>query len=241
MALESAFNEDYLPSKSSPRSLSPDLPCHTDYSQLIPSAHFEVDIRKYNRKWPSQAIQVMADIAADLKDGNVAYLDIIHVGSTSVPFLAAKPILDILVIIEACDFKDIIKRQFVGALGWGSHPGSWKFNGDGGVKDRWSFSLHDAEPRRSLNVVAKGSMVLRSYLDVRDQLRSNPALRDEYAQTKKNIAKRTDLKHMRDYSILKNEIIRKILKCAGWSDVEVDQRQNAVATFTPILRDSYLP
>ena len=61
-------------------------------------------------------------------------------------------------------------------------------------------------------------MVLRSYLDVRDQLRANPTLRDEYAQTKKNIAKRTDLKHIRDYSILKNEIIRKILRSAGWSD-----------------------
>ena len=57
----------------------------------------------------------MADIAADLKESSVNYLDIIHAGSTSVPFLAANPILDILIIIAAYEFRDNIKRQFIGA------------------------------------------------------------------------------------------------------------------------------
>ena len=202
----------------------------------------EVIVCKYRKEWPLQAEKVKADIAADLSDAKVRYLRILHVGSTSVPGLSAKPILDFLIVIDAFDFRHIIKQHFIGALCWGTHPGSWRFNGDGGVKNRWSFSLPGVEPRRSLNVVAEGSMVLKSYIDVKDTLIADPALREEYGRVKKDIAKSRELRHIRDYSVLKNGIIRKILRKAGWTDLEVDERQgDAVSRFTLETVDIYLP
>ncbi|HEY0015249.1 MAG TPA: GrpB family protein [Longimicrobium sp.] len=98
-------------------------------------------------------------------------VDVQHFGSTSIPGIHAKPILDILAGVRRRD--DVFERrpQLV-ALGYGYVPGA-------GVPEHHVFGK--GEPRTHLlHVVEHGSRAWTENLWFRDQLRADPALAAEY-------------------------------------------------------------
>ena len=116
-------------------------------------------IYAYRPRWPLQFAAIAAELASDLAFNNVSHISIEHVGSTSVPVLAAKPIIDILLVIAADQFHEIKRLQIMEALGWGRRPGQGGYSNDtreGGVKGRWSLKLNGFEPFQSLYVVPEG-------------------------------------------------------------------------------------
>lgn len=196
----------------------------------------EIFMSEYNPEWPAQFNVIKEELAGDLGDEGVSYLSIEHVGSTSVPSLPAKPIIDILIIIPTADFDLQHLEQFKEALTWGKRQGGYHYNGDGGVQGRWSFKLWEKEPVRHVYVVAEGSMPVRNCRALRDTLRRHPGLRGEYGAAKIELA-RNEYDNIMQYSTLKNPVIRKILREAGWSEQEIDEKEaQSVTNFSKELQ-----
>lgn len=181
-------------------------------------------MRAYNSEWPSQFETIRNELAGDLADEGLPFLSIEHVGSTSVPNLPAKPIIDILVVIRPEDFNAARLEEFKEALSWGRRQGGYHYNGEGGVKGRWSFKLWEKEPIRHVYVVGEGSMPVRNCLALRDTLRRHSELSEEYGRLKIGLAQR-EYDNIMQYSTLKNPVIRKILTEAGWTDEEIDEKE----------------
>ena len=106
-----------------------------------------IQVIPYNPTWPAQFQQISLQLKQYLDLCSVQYLTIDHVGSTSVPGLAAKPIIDI--IIEVPDAMNAEKA--IEALTHEPPPEEYyKCIGDGGIRGRFSMKLHnrDAIPGR---------------------------------------------------------------------------------------------
>lgn len=113
-----------------------------------------------------------------------AHLDlrIEHIGSTSVPGLAAKPILDVAILLsDPSDFEDI--ESSLAAIGL-------KYRGDKGDQGGRLF-VRESDPEvrtHHVHVYFAGAPEWNLYLVFRDRLRSDPALRDAYAALKRELA-----------------------------------------------------
>ena len=138
-----------------------------------------------------------------------------HVGSTAVPGLIAKPILDIdLVIADTTAFAAITAA--LGALGY-SHCG------DQGIAGREVFKRADehapfAQPPRRwlahhLYVCCADSRELRRHLAFRDALRRSPLLCDRYAAIKAELARQSGGDRKR-YALLKETACRELVESA---------------------------
>jgi GrpB-like predicted nucleotidyltransferase (UPF0157 family) len=120
-------------------------------------------------------------------------LGVEHIGSTAVPHLRAKPILDIDLVMPCYDlFPDIVAH--LRRLGY-TH------NGDQGIKEREAFKpLDDTAPymllprywmAHHLYVCPVNSLELRRHIIFRDALRAHVDLRQEYENRKLDIAGRS--------------------------------------------------
>ena len=100
--------------------------------------------------------------------------------------------------------------------------------GDKSVPGRHAFIAPDADPRRNVYVFFDGCMALRNHLAVRDTLRRDRELRNDYARVKSALAER-DLENMDRYVAGKNAVLQKVLAAAGMSMEELE----AVALANP--------
>lgn len=136
-----------------------------------------IEVVPYNAEWPSLFERVAMDLRQVL-DG-VGSASVEHVGSTSVPGLNAKPILDIDVIVDVDDVPAAIAAlESIGYV----HRGNL------GVAGREAFRAPDQHPRRNVYVCEAGTLNVRNHLAVRDVLRQRSDLRDEYAAVKVALA-----------------------------------------------------
>ena len=142
------------------------------------------------RVWPA-----VADIAVRIE----------HVGSTAVPGLPAKPIIDMDVVVSAnSDVRPAIERLV--AIGY-THQG------DLGVPGREAFGAPLDGPYHHLYLVVEGSRALRDHLDLRDHLRANPDDARGYAVRKREVAPLL-LTDRGAYLSAKSDLIEKLLRRA---------------------------
>jgi GrpB-like predicted nucleotidyltransferase (UPF0157 family) len=135
----------------------------------------------YDPAWPQTFERVRARVAAALGESAVG---IEHVGSTAVPGLDAKPIVDVDVVVRPeQDLAVVVER--LGALGY-------RHLGDLGILGREAFRAPagDDLPRHHLYVCPVGSGALSAHLILRDELRADPALAAQYAALKRDLAER---------------------------------------------------
>jgi GrpB-like predicted nucleotidyltransferase (UPF0157 family) len=131
----------------------------------------------YNPAWADQFADLSAGIVASLQS---MVLRVEHVGSTAVPGLAAKPILDVdAVLASSAGLPQAIR--LLADLGY-------VHEGDLGVKGREAFRCPSGEAQHHLYVLIEGAAELRRHIAFRDALRADAALRDEYAQLKRLLA-----------------------------------------------------
>jgi GrpB-like predicted nucleotidyltransferase (UPF0157 family) len=105
-----------------------------------------------------------------------------HVGSTAVPGLAAKPIIDTDVVVPAvADIPEAIRRLAI--LGY-------VHRGDLGIAGREAFTSPAGKPRHHLYVCALDSEELRRHRSFRDHLLTHPDDARAYAALKKAAASR---------------------------------------------------
>jgi GrpB-like predicted nucleotidyltransferase (UPF0157 family) len=164
----------------------------------------------YDPEWPAIFDGIRAQLLEQL--AHVELLGIEHVGSTSVPGLAAKPIIDIDIVVER-DQVDAATRALEAA---GYTP-----LGDMGIVDRWAFRAPEGAPRQNTYVTVEGCLCVRDHRALRDTLRANPVLRDEYSDVKLALAERTD--DIDVYVDGKTDIIVKVLRLAGIAQDELDE------------------
>ena len=153
-------------------------------------------------------------IAASLRDalGALPVVAIEHVGSTSVPDLAAKPVIDVDVVVT----RDIVRAAVAAIASAGYEP-----LGEMGVPDRFAFRSPVGAPRQNIYVTVVGSLALRNHLGLRDTLRACPDLRDEYGAVKLALAARTD--DIDVYVDGKTDIVLRILQKVGLAQHELDE------------------
>jgi GrpB-like predicted nucleotidyltransferase (UPF0157 family) len=106
-------------------------------------------------------------------------LDIQHVGSTSIPNVPAKPILDILVGVRDFDEATVCIKPMI-AIGY-------SYRGENGIPRRHYFVKGDPRTHH-VHMVEIRSDEWRLTLKFRDLLRMNPALASEYARAKERLA-----------------------------------------------------
>jgi GrpB-like predicted nucleotidyltransferase (UPF0157 family) len=127
-----------------------------------------------------------------------------HVGSTSVPGLAAKPIIDIDVIVRSPD----VVRPAIRAL----ETLGYRYEGDKGVPGREAMRALPADPQHHLYVGARDAAPLLEHLRFRDYLRSNPSVAAEYAVLKRRLA--AELDDREAYNLAKTDFVRACLAAA---------------------------
>lgn len=164
----------------------------------------------YDPQWPHR----FEEIAASLRDalGALPVVAIEHVGSTSVPDLAAKPVIDVDVVVT----RDIVRAAVAAIASAGYEP-----LGEMGVPDRFAFRSPVGAPRQNIYVTVVGSLALRNHLGLRDTLRACPDLRDEYGAVKLALAARTD--DIDVYVDGKTDIVLRILQKVGLAQHELDE------------------
>jgi GrpB-like predicted nucleotidyltransferase (UPF0157 family) len=169
-----------------------------------------IEVVDHDPAWARRFGVLRAEYSAALESARVPVVGIEHVGSTAVPGLAGKPVVD-------CDI--VVAAERVGAasdvlVGLGFQP-----RGELGIPQRWAF--HEPERLAGTNtyVIVDGSLALRNHLALREVLRADPALRDEYAAVKRRVgAVAADIY---EYGAGKHEVIQQILARSDFTEAEL--------------------
>lgn len=167
----------------------------------------------YDSSWPmpferlrSSIWRVVADVASSIE----------HVGGTSDPGLAAKPVIDIDVVVPRVHMAAAIAR--LTSLGY-------EHKGDLGVPQREAFQRPPGSPPHHLYLCPTGSPALANHIAVRDYLRAHPSAAQAYGDLKKHLA----LEYARDidgYVEAKTGFLLEILRKSGFAErrlVEIER------------------
>jgi GrpB-like predicted nucleotidyltransferase (UPF0157 family) len=157
-----------------------------------------VYLAEYDPTWPQMYATEAVKIRAAL--GERALL-LEHVGSTSVPGLAAKPLIDILLVVA--DSSD--EAAYVPALEAQGYALRIR-------EPEWYQHrvLKGVNPAVNLHVFSPGCLETRRMLLMRNWLRANPADRDLYERTKRDLARR-EWKYVQNYADAKSAVVETIL------------------------------
>lgn len=155
-------------------------------------------LEAYNKEWQQWFNLEKARIISILKD---KALMVEHIGSTSVPGLCAKPIIDILLVVkdsadESGYVPDLQKAGYTLRIYEPEFEHHHMFKGI----DR-DINLH---------VFSKGSKEIDKYLLFRNYLRNNQDALAMYAAEKRKLAKRK-WKYVQNYADAKSEVVQLIL------------------------------
>ncbi|HEY3952023.1 MAG TPA: GrpB family protein [Streptosporangiaceae bacterium] len=160
-----------------------------DHPRLIPP----------DPSWPAQARRLIDRFRVS---AGRQIIRVDHIGSTSVPGLPAKELIDIQVVVDGLEAAG----QVAGAArraGFVHVPGQWSGTDRHGTGHPEEVVV-DADPRRPVNINIRpaGAPVWRETLLFRDWMRRHDAERDAYAAMKQDLAGRSGM-HVDDYSVAK--------------------------------------
>lgn len=166
-----------------------------------------VEVVEYRTEWPARFAAIGGAYRAALDAAEVDVVSIEHVGSTSVPGLAAKPVIDVDVVVRRAD----VDAALAALVGLG-----FETRGELGVPDRFATAAPPRFAPTNTYVAVEGSVALRNHLAVRDVLRSDDRLRDAYAEVKRAAGAATD--DIDKYILAKSPILNEILRAGGLSE-----------------------
>jgi len=172
-----------------------------------------IEIVPYDPNWPVLFGELRDRIWPAISD---LATSIEHVGSTSVPGLPSKPVIDLDIVIptEASMPATIARLATLGYV----HLGNL------GVEGREAFLAPHSTPRHHLYCCPSNALALRNHLALRDHLRANPQVANDYGRLKQRLAE----EHAADivaYTVGKTEAILNILEAAGLKPEELETIQ----------------
>jgi GrpB-like predicted nucleotidyltransferase (UPF0157 family) len=141
-----------------------------------PDASEPVTVVDYDSAWSRLFAEESERIRAALGDAVVA---IEHIGSTAVPGLAAKPVIDVLVGLRTIE----LTRKQIGAM----ESLGYEYLGEHGIPGRLFF--RKGRPRsHHVHAVLFGSDLWQRHLAFRDFLRAHPDESQRYGELKRSLA-----------------------------------------------------
>jgi GrpB-like predicted nucleotidyltransferase (UPF0157 family) len=137
----------------------------------------ELAVVDYDTEWPRSFETERRLLSRAL--GKVA-LAIHHIGSTAVPGLAAKPIIDILIEVTSPEALDTLNQE-MSELGY--EP-----RGEYGIPGRRFFEKGGDNRTHHIHAFRRGDFNITRHIAFRDYLRLHPEIAREYGELKKAIA-----------------------------------------------------
>lgn len=174
---------------------------------------YDFKIEEYNPEWKEWFNQLRRYFEEQL---NVLITRIEHVGSTAIPNMVAKPIVDMDIVIKEGCFNEIkVKLEEIGYI----------HQGDLGIEEREAFKLLNDELKQSLPphhlyVCKQDSEELKRHIIFRDFLRKNPKEATNFSIMKRELYKK--FSNDKDaYIEAKDSMVKKILKKALKEQVNI--------------------
>lgn len=163
-----------------------------------------VYILPYDPKWPLEFEKIRAALGEKVLTLAIA---VEHVGSTSVPGLAAKPIIDLDLVIPVGEFSQM--KAYLEEAGY-------RHEGERGIPGREAFRYDDKPDllRHHLYVCEINSAELHRHLTFRNWLRNHPEDQEAYAAVKMEMAEKFRFDR-EAYQNSKATIIEQIYKKCG--------------------------
>lgn len=163
----------------------------------------DVQLEEYNEKWKEGFEEQKKVLKEIFKDDA---LEIEHVGSTSIPGLKAKPIIDMAIAVKDLD----VALKYVDEL----EKHGYNFRGNAGVEGRYFFAKGPEDNRTHyLHVEPIDSPNWETHVLYKRYLLENPEVVKEYEKLKKELAKKYP-NDRKSYTAGKNEFIQKVLEKA---------------------------
>jgi len=158
----------------------------------------QIYLAPYNPDWPAQYEAEAAKIRAALGDRAIA---LEHVGSTSIPGLSAKPVIDIILCVADSSDEDAYVPALT-AQGYRLHL----------REPEWEQHrvLKGDDPMVNLHVFTVGSRELTRMVGFRDRCRSHPEELKLYQETKQALAGQV-WRHVQHYANAKGEVVEAII------------------------------
>jgi len=176
----------------------------------------KITVVDYDPTWPTAFEAVRARVWPVVSDIAIA---VEHVGSTSVPGLPAKPIIDISVVVPT-GAAVVVAIERLSTLGY-QHLGNL------GIEGREAFASPNMPPRHHLYVCPSDSLALKNHLIVREHLRAHVEAATAYGALKRHLAEQFS-EDIDSYTEGKSDTLLGILRTAGLSttDIETIERIN---------------
>lgn len=190
-----------MPTAADLRTFSDDSPPDGLSPYLVPPTRAPIAVVPYDDAWPELFAQVAAGVR-DLLGPRVLRLE--HVGSTSVPGLPAKPIIDLdLTVADPADEAGYLPS--LTAAGW-VHT----------VREPWWHEhrmLKLADPQVNLHVFGPDSPETWRHIILREHLRRDEGDRELYAAIKLESARTSTAagETVDDYNARKERVLREII------------------------------
>jgi GrpB-like predicted nucleotidyltransferase (UPF0157 family) len=139
----------------------------------------DVQVFPYNPHWPGMFSRAAREIADAL---GARMLAIHHIGSTSVPDMHAKPVIDMLAIVDDVAALDTCAERMTAIR--------YEVMGEFGIAGRRYYRRDNAAGERThqVHAFAVGSPHVERHLAFRDFMRAHPHHASEYAQLKQRLA-----------------------------------------------------
>lgn len=172
----------------------------------------QVTVVPYDARWPEIFERESAIIREALGEN---CLDIYHIGSTAVPGLAAKPIIDIIAQVYNCQ-KSISQMSTIDYL----YKGEWN------IPFKYGFTKRDSI-KVNLHIYYQGHPEVELAILFRDLLRSNNKIRSEYQKLKYNILQsdnywaRGNNSIFSNYTLKKYSFINNLIKVVGFDKMRL--------------------
>ena len=139
-----------------------------------------ITVVNYDPEWPSKYVRERDYITEILKDNCIS---IYHIGSTSVPGLAAKPIIDIMVVVRSLERVDTVAEKL-------SNIG-YEYLGEFGIAGRRYLRKGGDERTHQIHIFqADDWNNIGRHLAFRDYMRTHERERNQYAKIKKDLAQK---------------------------------------------------
>jgi len=164
----------------------------------IPVHNAPITLVEYSVEWPALFIREVERVRAIL---GTRVLMLEHVGSTSVPRLAAKPIIDmILALADSADESAYVPAMESAGYVLRIREPEWHQH----------RLFKGPDTNINLHVYSFGCPEIDKMIMFRDWLRSNDADRELYERTKRDLAKQT-WKYVQDYADAKTSVVEEIV------------------------------
>lgn len=139
-----------------------------------------ITVVNYDPEWPSKYVRERDYITEILKENCIS---IYHIGSTSVPGLAAKPIIDIMAVVRSLEKVDTVAEKF-------SEIG-YEYLGEFGITGRRYLRKGGDERTHQIHIFqADDWNNIGRHLAFRDYMHTHEKERNEYAKIKKDLAQK---------------------------------------------------